>query len=181
MTDYTYVISRAFAGSGRVVWRWSVQCPGDRIVAHGTSITTEEAAKADAVAAMDRLARQRQHRWSLSLPLSTAFVNWATLAERDQKRTRPGHARLAGVKPLPQVWRVVASGNLDAVPCISCVDQAQQHITGPELVNQIEPAGRSIRLISERLAWLGGRSAASTSSALRRGFLPQPTTRLARM
>jgi hypothetical protein len=62
MTEYTYMISRAFAGSGRVVWGWSVQCRGHRLVAHGTSITSEEAAKADAVAAMEWLARQWQHR-----------------------------------------------------------------------------------------------------------------------
>ena len=40
------------------------------------------------------------------------------LSENEARRDRAlalQDARLAGVKPLPQVWRVVASGNLDAV------------------------------------------------------------------
>jgi hypothetical protein len=62
MTEYTYVIRRVFAGAGREVWQWSVQCGrGQFVVAHGTSITSEEAAKADALAAMERLSRQRPH------------------------------------------------------------------------------------------------------------------------
>jgi hypothetical protein len=57
MTEYTYVITRAFAGSGRMVWRWFVQCRGHWIGAHGTSITSKEAAKSDAVAGMEAVAR----------------------------------------------------------------------------------------------------------------------------
>jgi hypothetical protein len=63
MTEYTYVIRRALAGAGREMWRRSVQCGrGSGVVAQGTNITSEEAAKADAPVAIERLARQRPHR-----------------------------------------------------------------------------------------------------------------------
>ena len=45
------------------------------------------------------------------------------------------------------------------------MSRAFRHILVLELRYQIEPAGRSIRLISERLAWLGGRSAQHSREA----------------
>ena len=53
--EHTYMARRAFAGPGMVVWRWSIQDRAGQLLAHGTSITSEDAAKADAMAAMERL------------------------------------------------------------------------------------------------------------------------------
>jgi hypothetical protein len=59
MANHVYTIKRAFAGAGRTVWRWTVQRPDDTAaLAMGTSIKSEDAARADALAAIERLLKK---------------------------------------------------------------------------------------------------------------------------
>jgi len=54
--DYVCTVSRRLAGAGRTVWRWAVRRhDGEAAVASGTSIRSEDDAKAAALKAIDRL------------------------------------------------------------------------------------------------------------------------------
>lgn len=54
--EYHYSVERDLAGAGRTVWRWTV-CRGESaiVLAHGTSIRSEDDAAAAALRAIERL------------------------------------------------------------------------------------------------------------------------------
>jgi hypothetical protein len=56
MDDYVYTVERELAGAGRAAWRWTVRHrDGAAPLARGTSITSEDDAKSQALAAIRQL------------------------------------------------------------------------------------------------------------------------------